>query len=111
MREPHPDDTFNVLKELEQLDSASQRTMAKHHGFSLGKMNFVLKALIEKGFVKIVNFTHSKDKANYRYVLTPEGIKSKYQLAQQFLIRKELEYEKIQQELHEVKQFLQDSEG
>jgi len=111
VREPNLDDTFYVLKELEQMDSTSQRVMARHYGFSLGKMNFILKALIEKGIVKVENFTHSSDKAKYKYVLTAVGIKTKYKLAQQFLVRKELEYEKIQQELKEVKQFLHESES
>ena len=107
MREPHPDDTFHVLKELEQMDSSTQRELAQHYGFSLGKMNFILKALIKKGIIKMVNFSHSSEKTKYRYILTPVGIKAKYRLAQQFLTRKELEYEKIQQELSEIKQFLQ----
>ena len=110
-KEPNSEDTFYVLKELEEHDGFSQRKMAEYHGYSLGKMNFILRALIGKGFVKVVNFANSKHKIKYRYVLTPPGIKIKYRLAQEFLKRKELEYEKIRQELEDIREYLDHSEG
>jgi EPS-associated MarR family transcriptional regulator len=73
-------------------------------GFSLGKLNFVLKALIVKGLVKMENFTHSEQKIQYRYILTPDGIKEKIQVTAAFIERKQAEYEKILQEIDEARQ-------
>jgi MarR family transcriptional regulator, temperature-dependent positive regulator of motility len=73
-------------------------------GFSLGKLNFVLKALIAKGLVKMENFTHSEQKIQYRYILTPDGIKEKIQVTAAFIERKQAEYERILQEIDEARQ-------
>ena len=70
-------DHFNVLRKIKNRPDATQRKMAKDLGFSLGKLNYCLKALQEKGFIKISNFKRNPNKANYIYVLTPKGIAEK----------------------------------
>ena len=97
------DEKYYLLKELEKSESNSQRAMAKNMGISLGKINFILKALISKGLVKMENFAHSDNKIGYRYVLTPDGIAEKMRITKTFIKRKEEEYEKIRQELEEAK--------
>jgi EPS-associated MarR family transcriptional regulator len=101
---PNLNDRYYLLKELEKAEKQSQRELAKVLGFSLGKLNFVLKALISKGLVKMENFAHNEQKMQYRYILTPEGIVEKIQVTRTFIQRKEEEYEKILQEIDEARQ-------
>ena len=101
---PNLNDRYYLLKELEKAEKKSQRELAKVLGFSLGKLNFVLKALISKGLVKMENFAHNEQKMQYRYILTPEGIKEKIHVTRAFIQRKEDEYEKILQEIEEARQ-------
>ena len=67
-------DNFNVLRKIQKKPNATQRELAKELGFSLGKLNYCLKALKNKGLVKISNFKENPNKINYIYVLTPKGI-------------------------------------
>ena len=97
------DEKYYLLKELEKSESNSQRAMAENMGISLGKINFILKALVSKGLVKMENFAHSDNKIGYRYVLTPDGIAEKMRITKAFIKRKEEEYERIRQELEEAK--------
>ncbi len=97
------DDKYYLLKELEKSENLSQRALAQQLGFSLGKINFILKALIGKGLVKMENFAHSQQKIQYRYILTKKGIKEKLKITRAFLQTKELEYEKIRWEIEEAK--------
>ena len=101
---PNLNDKYYLLKELEKEEKQSQRELAKVLGFSLGKLNFVLKSLIVKGLVKMENFTHSEQKIQYRYILTPDGIKEKIQVTAAFIERKQAEYERILQEIDEARQ-------
>ncbi|MBT4264577.1 MAG: MarR family EPS-associated transcriptional regulator [Deltaproteobacteria bacterium] len=101
---PNLNDRYYLLKELEKAERKSQRELAKVLGFSLGKLNFVLKALISKGLVKMENFAHNEQKMQYRYILTPEGIAEKIQVTRAFIQRKEEEYEKILQEIDEARE-------
>ena len=101
---PNLNDKYYLLKELEKEEKQSQRELAKVLGFSLGKLNFVLKALIVKGLVKMEKFAHSEQKIQYRYILTPDGIKEKIQVTAAFIERKQAEYEKILQEIDEARQ-------
>jgi MarR family transcriptional regulator, temperature-dependent positive regulator of motility len=103
-KEPNLNDKYYLLKELEKEEKQSQRELAKVLGFSLGKLNFVLKALIVKGLVKMENFAHNEQKMQYRYILTADGIKEKIQVTAAFIQRKEAEYEKILQEIDEARQ-------
>ena len=67
-------DYFNVLRKIQKNPNLTQREFAKELGFSLGKLNYCLKALKEKGLIKIQNFKKNKNKLNYIYILTPKGI-------------------------------------
>ena len=70
-------DQFNVLRTIQNKPESSQRELAKELGFSLGKLNYCLNALVKKGFVKVNNFKKNPNKIGYIYVLTPKGIKKK----------------------------------
>ncbi len=107
MKKSNLDDKYYLLKELEKAENSSQRTLAKNLGFSLGKINFILKALVSKGWVKMENFAHSENKIAYRYVLTPEGIKEKMRITHAFIVRKEDEYARIRAEIESAKQDIQ----
>jgi len=103
---PNLNDKYYLLKELEKEEKQSQRELAKILGFILGKLNFVLKSLIVKGLVKMENFVHSEKKIQYRYILTPDGIKEEIQVTAAFIERKQAEYERILQEIDEARQTL-----
>jgi len=77
----------------------SQRDLAKNVGVSVGRMNYVLNALVDKGLVKLGNFTAAKDKRRYAYVLTPKGVAQRASLTRAFLTRKVAEYEALKQEI------------
>lgn len=100
---PEIDDKYYLLKELEKEATQSQRSLANHLGFSLGKINFLIKALVEKGIIKIENFAHNKNKLQYRYILTPEGIRERTRITKAFIHRKEKEYNQICEDLEEAK--------
>ena len=92
-------DHFNVLRKIKNKPESTQRELAKELGFSLGKLNYCLNALKEKGLVKISNFTKNPNKIGYIYVLTPKGIKRKAQLTLNFMKRKMKEYDELKEEL------------
>lgn len=94
---------FRVLRLLENRPEASQREIAEELGVSLGAINFCVKALIDKGHIKLANFRASKNKLGYVYVLTPEGIAHRTQLAAGFIRRKVAEFEAIQAELEQLR--------
>jgi len=77
----------------------SQRDLAKAVGVSVGRMNYVLGALVDKGLVKLGNFTSANDKRRYAYVLTPQGIAKRAALTRSFLARKVAEYEALREEI------------
>ena len=92
-------DHFEVLRKIITKPKATQRELAHELGFSLGKLNYCLKALKSKGLIKIRNFKKNPNKLNYIYVLTPEGISEKTKLTLNFMGRKFKEYEELQREL------------
>ena len=94
---------LRVLRALEANPELSQRQLAAELGVSLGGVNYALKALVERGFVKAGNFGRSENKAAYLYLLTPEGIAQKSALAATFLSRKLEEYEVLKRELKTLK--------
>jgi len=94
---------LRVLRLLEANPQSSQRELAEALGVSLGKTNYCLKALLEKGLIKIRNFRNSQNKAAYAYYLTPEGISRKTILAAGFLKRKLAEYENLKREIELLK--------
>ena len=92
-------DHFNVLRKIQQKPESSQRELAEDLGFSLGKLNYCLKALKVKGLVKIKNFEKNPNKINYIYVLTPKGIIEKTNLTLNFMKRKMNEYDELKKEM------------
>lgn len=95
---------YKILKQLQQDPDISQRELAKRLGISLGKANFCLKALIEKGLVKAENFKNSTNKVGYLYLLTPKGIEEKVSLTQRFLQRKLKEHEALEKEIEQLRE-------
>ena len=93
-------DHFNILRKIKKNPSSTQRNFAKELGISLGKFNYCLKALKQKGLVKINNFKKSKKKIRYFYILTPEGISLKTKLTINFMKRKMKEYEELKKEIN-----------
>ena len=96
---PFNNDHFSVLRVVKKKPESSQRELARELGFSLGKLNYCLRALKAKGLVKIKNFEKNPNKINYFYVLTPKGITTKTTLTINFMKRKMNEYEELQKEL------------
>jgi len=92
-------DHFEVLRIIQKKQETSQRELAEKVGFSLGKLNYCLKSLQKKGFVKIKNFKRNPKKFNYLYVLTPRGIAEKTKLTLNFMKRKIREYDELKKEL------------
>ena len=92
-------DHFNVLGRIQKNPKSSQRKLAEELGFSLGKLNYCLKALRSKGLIKIENFKRNPRKINYIYVLTPKGISHKTKLTIDFMKRKMMEYDELKREL------------
>ena len=96
-------DQFEVLRKIKKVPESSQRELAEELGFSLGKLNYCLKALKEKGLIKIKNFTNNQNKINYIYILTPKGISKKTQLTINFMKRKMKEYDELKSEIKNIK--------
>ena len=92
-------DNLNVLRKIQKRPDSTQREFAKELGFSLGKFNYCIKALQQKGFIKIKNFKKNPNKINYLYVLTPQGIAEKAKLTVNFMERKIREYDELKKEL------------
>jgi len=92
-------DHFNVLRKLQKKPKSTQRELAEELGFSLGKLNYCLKALKNKGLIKINNFRKNPNKINYAYILTPKGISEKTKLTVNFMKRKMKEYDELKKEI------------
>jgi len=95
--------TYKLLKTIQNDPHLSQREIAQKMGVSLGKTNYCLKSLLDKGFIKIRNFYKNKKKKAYIYILTPNGIEEKAQVTYRFLQRKINEYENIKAEIESLK--------
>ena len=94
---------MRALEALERDPSLSQRGLAREVGLSLGKTHYCLRALIDKGLVKLSNVPHNPRKRRYAYLLTPQGIEEKTRITLAFLRRKEAEYEALQVEIAELR--------
>ena len=92
-------DHLNVLRKIQNKPESTQRELAEELGFSLGKLNYCLKALKNKGLIKMRNFEKNPNKINYIYVLTPKGIAEKTKLTINFMKRKMKEYDELKKEL------------
>lgn len=97
------DTYFRIMRILQETPDLSQRDLADQLGMSLGGLNYCLKALMEKGFVKLENFQNSKHKFKYVYVLTPAGMAQKMAMTAHFLRRKMEEYEALKVEIEALK--------
>ncbi len=93
---------FKTLKELSIEGAISQRDLSKRIGSSLGSINYCVKALIDKGYVKAKRFKNSNHKMGYIYILTPKGINEKMKQTQFFLKKKVEEYERLEREIEEL---------
>lgn len=97
------DTHFRVLRLLQGNPEMSQRELAEAVGVSVGGIHYLLNALIDKGLVKLGNFTAAEDKRRYAYVLTPKGIARKAALTRAFLLRKMEEYEALKEEIENLR--------
>jgi len=91
------------MRRIQETSDISQRELARELGISLGSINYCLQALVEKGWIKMQNFSKSKNKLGYAYLLTPVGIAEKTALTKRFLKRKLLEYEALREEIEALK--------
>lgn len=94
---------YQLLKKLEQNPTLTQRELAQELDVSLGKANYCLKALVEKGWVKVGNFKRNKNKLRYAYLLTPSGLEEKARVTMAFLKRKQKEYERLVEEIEALR--------
>ena len=92
-------DEYRLIAVLEKTPTLSQRDLASTLGFSLGKVNYCLKASVDKGLIKATHFVQNPHKSEYAYLLTPQGIGSKAVLTAQFLERKMAQYEQLRAEI------------
>jgi len=92
-------DQFNVLRKIKSKPNSSQRELASELGFSLGKLNYCLRALKEKGLIKIQNFRKNPNKLRYAYILTPKGMNVKTKITLNFMKRKMKEYDELKTEI------------
>lgn len=97
------EEVLMLLREIEANAQVTQRELSLRMGQSLGKINYLLKVFVEKGFIKINNFINSKNKAAYLYCLTPRGIEEKTKITYQFLKLKKKEYEVLEAEIRQLK--------
>jgi EPS-associated MarR family transcriptional regulator len=100
---------YGLLKTLEENPGLSQRDLAKRLGVSLGKINFCLNALVEKGSLKMSNFRNNENKLAYAYLLTPRGVEEKARVTVGFLKHKMQEYERLRKEIEELKREAENS--
>ena len=96
-------DNLNILRRIYKNPTQSQREMANQLGFSLGKLNYCIKKLREKGLIKINNFRKSDNKFKYMYILTPKGVNEKTKITINFMKQKMKEYEELKRELKKIK--------
>tara|TARA_B110000285_G_C14782385_1_gene449166 strand:+ start:351 stop:677 length:327 start_codon:yes stop_codon:yes gene_type:complete len=99
MNNKNESDNLNVLRVIKNKPKITQREMANNLGLSLGKLNYVLKSLKNKGHIKINNFKNNKNKMNYLYLLTPSGIEKKTKLTLNFMKIKMQEFDDLKKDL------------
>ena len=101
---------YKVLKEIESNPRHTQRSLAGSLGISLGKMNYILGGLIEKGIVKAKRLSNKPDSIRWRYLLTPNGIQEKVKLARSYLVRRQAEFMVLKDEIAELEQEVKDDQ-
>ncbi len=103
------EEVLRILREIKKSPAMTQREISFRLGISLGKVNFLVRALIEKGFVKVENFKTSTTRKGYLYYLTPRGIEEKTRTTCLFLKRKVKEYEQLENEIRQLREEAQES--
>jgi len=95
---------FKALRELEKDSTLSQRDLSKKVGLSVGRVNYIINALLKKGYIKAQRFKNSKNKIGYMYILTPKGISERIAQTQTFLQKKNEEYIRLKQEIETLRE-------
>ena len=103
------DALFQILREIKKSPEVSQRELSARLGISLGKANFLVRALVRRGWVKMENFKTSDNKKAYLYYLTPKGVEEKARTTCRFLKRKTWEYERLEEEIRQLREEAQES--
>ena len=101
--------SITILRRLADSPEVNQRELARHAGVSLGRLNYALRALVDKGWVKVGKFGRSQHKLGYAYLLTPRGIEGKARLTQAFLTRKMVEYDQLRDEIESLRREVEGS--
>ena len=105
------EEVLRLLREIKNTPDVTQRELSSNLGVSLGKINFLLNALIQKGYVKANNFRNSHNKVAYVYLLTPRGLEEKARITYQFLMRKTAEYDALKREIEKLRKEVRDIEN
>jgi EPS-associated MarR family transcriptional regulator len=103
------EEALRIFREINRSPEMTQREFSFKLGISLGKVNFLINALIQKGFVKVGNFKKSSSKSKYLYCLTPRGIEEKSRMTYLFLKRKMREYEQLELEIQQLREEVRES--
>jgi EPS-associated MarR family transcriptional regulator len=103
------EEALRIFRELSRSPEMTQREFSSRLGISLGKVNFLINALIRRGFVKVENFKKSSNKSKYLYYLTPRGIEEKSRMTYLFLKRKTREYEQLELEIRQLREEMRES--
>ena len=103
------EEALRIFREIHRSPEMTQREFSSRLGISLGKVNFLINALIQKGFVKVENFKKSSSKSKYLYCLTPRGIEEKSRMTYLFLKRKMREYEHLELEIRQLREEMRES--
>ena len=103
------EEALRIFREINRSPGMTQREFSSRLGISLGKVNFLINALIQKGFVKVENFKKSSSKSKYLYCLTPRGIEEKSRMTYLFLNRKMREYEHLELEIQQLREEMRES--
>jgi len=106
----HLEETVKLLNHIQENPEATQRVLVEKLDFSLGKVNYLIKTLTEKGIIKLKRFKSSHKKAGYLYLLTPKGIKQKAEITRRFLKQQLREYDKLQEEIEMLKMRLENTD-
>lgn len=100
---------YKVIKEIESNPSHTQRSLAKKLNVSLGKINFIISGLVEKGIVKAKKIKNHPGKIRWQYILTPKGIKEKIKITKEYLYKRTIKFENLKKELEELKEVIHDT--
>lgn len=100
---------YKILKEIENNPSHTQRSLAEKLNVSLGKINFLISGLVEKGIIKVKKLKNNPDKIRWQYILTREGIKEKVRITKEYLNKRTIEFEDLKKELEELQEVIGDS--